>query len=456
VSDPELPASGIWPKRLAEYREKFLQALFLGLPTLVLGKAFESLYRGAFGQPWHAIGFLAAIAAVAWILHRGLASGTRFYPGPRLLAFLGAYLLVFGAAAGSSFLDFSRELTAFGEPASRRWLTPVRWGDWRYRLVSRKVDPREELIVVLLRPAAGRAVVDSRKEIADLVAVASRSGAKGLALDAYFEQSSPIDRLLCHTISTAKMPVLAGFGFEKSRGIISELGMPDTLARCLPPERQAHLAGVLDFDKRSRLSPLFFRGDLDRPSLGLAVARALSGQRPVALPGDGLVRYIPPPADPPTVRLEELQRDRRTANLLRNRFVLAGEERDRDSFNTPFGRKHGVLIHAYVAHSLRQEHYFHRQPWWLGLGFTLVFGYWMTLWCAAGVPARTIAMLAGVATVVILATAVGGVLVGPYWLDVVYPLAAIWLLVPLLVGLRRRMWVAAPATPAPAPSPAAV
>jgi hypothetical protein len=34
------------------------------------------------------------------------------------------------------------------------------------------------------------------------------------------------------------------------------------------------------------------------------------------------------------------------------------------------------------------------------------------------------------------AAAVAGIMVGPFWFDVLYPTAAVWLLLPLLLGLR--------------------
>jgi hypothetical protein len=130
---------------------------------------------------------------------------------------------------------------------------------------------------VLLRPGGGRSLVDARKEVVDLVALATAHQAAGVALDVYFTEPSPIDPLLCQVIDAAarSMPVVVGYGFAMQEGRVVEFGVPSTLQPCLPRERLAHLAGFLDFDLVSRLTPLFFRGDRTRPALGLAVATAV-------------------------------------------------------------------------------------------------------------------------------------------------------------------------------------
>ena len=436
MADGEPSASRKWKKRFSGYKEELLQAALLTIPLAVLGRLNESLSARLFSQPWQAIWLLVPIGIGVWLLRQRVVRRNTLYPNWRLLSFLGAYILLFTVASQTSVLDVSRELTAFDAPASRRWITPVSWGDWRYRLVPRKPDPRDELIVVLLEPGAGRLLVDARKELVDVIALATKFGAKGVALDVYFKEPSAIDPLLCHTIRTASIPVFVGFGFERRQGRIVETGFPDTLGPCLAEERVAHLAGFLDFDLVSRVTPMFFRNDPKRPALGLAAARALSGDSPVEVPPDGLLRFVPPPEDPLTVRFDELQTKAADGNFLRNRFVMAGEA-EQDSFETVFGRKPGITIHSYVVHSLRQAHDIRRHPWWLGFAVTLVFCYGMTIWCANGAPVRRLVGLSIAATVVILVVAVASILVGPYWFDVVYPLAAVWLLLPILVGFRR-------------------
>jgi CHASE2 domain-containing sensor protein len=432
--EPSVPSE--WRERLVKYKEQLLQAALLTIPLAVVGRLNELLRVRLFGQPWEAIWILVPIAIGVFLLRQRVVRVSTPYPDGRLLAFLGAYILLFTVASQASFLDVSRELTAFGTPVSRRWITPVSWGDWRYRLVPKRRDPRDELVVVQLKPGAGRSVVEARKELIDVIAVAAKYGARGVALDVYFSEPSAIDPLLCHTITTAPIPVFVGFGFERRQGRIVETGFPDTLKPCLRDSTVAHLAGFLDFDRVSRATPMFFRNDPRRPALGLSVARVLSGDAAVNVPPDGVLRFIPPPEDPLTVRFDELQAGAADRNFLRNRFVMAGEA-EQDSFETVFGRKPGIMVHAYVVHSLRQAHDIRRLSWWLGFAITVVFCYWITVWSANGVRVRTLIALCLAATLVTIAVAVASIVMGPYWFDVVYPVTAVWLLLPILVGFRR-------------------
>ena len=440
-----------WQKRFSDYKEDLLKAVLLTVPLALLAKLNEQLIARILDQPWQAIWFLVPIAVAATLLRQRAVRHHALHPDRRMLLFLGAYLLLFTVASQSSVLDVSRELTAFGAPASRRWLTPVSWGDWRYRLVPRQPE-RDQLIVVLLRPGAERSTIDGRKEVADLIALAAQHQARGVALDVYFDEPSAIDPLLCQVVTNAAktMPVFVGYGFELVEGRVAERGVPPTLASCLPPERLAHLAGFLDFDLVSRLTPLFFRGDPARPALGLAVARALaapsslptaaggsSSPASIDLPDEGLVRFIAPPdGGLLTVRFDELQSKTRDANLLRGRFVMAGQA-EQDSFESAFGRQPGIVIHSYVAHSLIESHFIERQSWWLGFAITLVFCYWLAIACLHGAGAAALVGLCLGATAVVLGVSVASIIAGPYWFDVVYPLAAIWLLLPILAATRR-------------------
>lgn len=451
--------SGKWKQRFAAYKEDLLKALLLTAPLALVARINEQVGARLFAQPWQAIWFLIPIAIAAALLRHRAVRRHALNPDRRMLWFLAAYILLFTVASQSSFLDVSRELSAFGTTASRRSLTPVSWGDWRYRLVPREPD-RDALIVVLLRPGAGRSLVDARKEVVDLVALATNHQAAGVALDVYFKEPSPIDPLLCQVIDSAarSMPVLVGYGFEMQEGRVVEFGVPSTLQPCLPRDRLAHLAGFLDFDLVSRLTPLFFRGDRARPALGLAVATAVhrrssdartrAGDASLDLPGDGLVRFVAPAAGGPLViRFEELQGQVRDANLLRGRFVMAGEA-EGDSFDTPFGRQPGIVIHSYVAHSLIEGHYIRRHSWWLGFALTLVFCYAMAVWCARGASVSGLVLLCAAATAIVLAIAAVSIVVGPYWFDVVYPVVAVWVLLPLLLGARRAIQAVQLALPA--------
>ena len=114
-----------WKKRLNDYKEELLKAVVLTVPLALVAKVNEQISGRLFGQPWQAMWFLVPIAdrrrASCGIARCG---STPCAPIGRMLLFLGAYILFFTVASQSSVLDVSRELTAFGAPASRRSITP--------------------------------------------------------------------------------------------------------------------------------------------------------------------------------------------------------------------------------------------------------------------------------------------------------------------------------------------
>jgi CHASE2 domain-containing sensor protein len=436
LTNGESSTSSKWDERLSRYKETLLQIALLGVPTLLLSKLNDNLSGKIFEQPWQAIWFLVPLGIAAWLLRQRLAARRDLRTDRRFLAFLAAYILLFSVASQTSFLDWSRDLTVFGKKSAPTWLTPVSWGDWRYKLVPKKGD-LDELVVVLLEPSAGKSRELARKELADLIAIAAKNGAKGVALDFYFEGESKIDRLLCAVMQQSKIPVFAGYGFERFRGRIAESPAPASLKPCFAPQNMGHLAGFLDADTAARLTPLFFLNDKTRPALSLLIARSLSGGAEPRLPDDGLLRFVEPAKAYEPLRFAEVQSSETARDLLRNRFVLVGEESDSDSFETPFGRKSGVVIHADVVHSLRNSHFIQRHSWWLQASFILVFCYWLATASAGGASVSKLAALCGLATACFVAVAIASILIGPYWFDIVYPVAAVWLLLPLLLGLRR-------------------
>jgi hypothetical protein len=69
----------------------------------------------------------------------------------------------------------------------------------------------------------------------------------------------------------------------------------------------------------------------------------------------------------------------------------------------------------------------------------LVFCYWIAAWCAAGASVKKLSLLCAAATLCFAATAVASILLGPYWFEMVYPTTAVWLWLPLVLGLRHAM-----------------
>lgn len=432
---PPPPVPDAWEQRFSKYKEQLLQGAILGLPTVLIAALINSLKDKILGQPWQAIFFLAPLALALWLFQKHLAKRPDFQIDKRFLAFLGIYVLVFHAAAQSGFLDWNRNLTILERPAPQNWLAPVSWGDWRYWIIPKRA-PLHEMVVVLRDAAAGRNLEMVRMELADLIVMAQRNGAKGVALDVYFEGESQVDSILCSVIESSSIPVIAGYTLQRKDGYPAPTPIPGTLQPCLNNERLGHLAGFLDSDRVSRLTPLFFLEDPASPAFSLRIARLLSADAAVRLPEDGLLRYVEPSTNYEPLRLERLRADERLRSVLRNRFVLLGDDSRFDIFATPFGRKPGAVIHADAVHSLRTGHFIQPHSPWLSFGFMLVFCYWIAAWCAGGASVKKLSLLCAAATLCFAAAAVASILLGPYWFEMVYPTTAVWLWLPLVLGLR--------------------
>jgi CHASE2 domain-containing sensor protein len=430
---------GVWEERFSEYKQEILKLAILGVPLAILDSVSGRISDRFLDQPWQAIVFLIPIAALGALFMRRAARADSLRIDRRTLLVLGAYILFFSVAAETRVLDWSRAPALFGQPSDRHWLLPVAWGDWRYRLVK-KVDG-DEIVVVLRDPTAGKTREQARAELVTVMGLAASKGAKGIAFDYYFDRESALDDLLCATVNTIGKPVVFGYGFQLAQERMTALPVPPSLQGCITPERPGHLVGFRDADYRARVIPLYFNNDHQRPALSLRLAQAISGDTPVSPPDAGLLQFIEPARPYAQVRLADLldpstehEADR---NLLHDRFVLVAEDSVKDSFDTPSGRTPGGIIHANAAHSLLRGHYIRDGPRWVGFVSMLAFCFGLAVWCANGVPVARLVLVCIVATACFWAIAIAGILTGPQWFDAVYPTAAVWLLLPLLLALRR-------------------
>lgn len=428
-----------WKKRLSEYREELIKLAILGVPLAVLGALANRISDAVLEQPRQAIVVLVPIAALGALAWWRVRRGDPVTIDRRTLLLLGAYIFFFSLAAETRVLDWTRDPSLFGQPSQRSWLIPVSWGDWRYALVPRVAG--NDLVVVLREPTAGKTRERARTELVTLLGLAAARGARGVAFDYTFDGESAVDLLLCTTAESIGIPVFFGYGFERFERVLNPFPFPRSLQSCAKPDRQGHLVGFLDADRRARVTPLFFNNDRRRPALSLAVARALSGESEISIPDNGLLHFIEPAQAHLRVRLDDLldeSASRESArNALNDRFVLVGEASDADSFDTPFGHKPGVIVHADAIHSLAHSHYIRKGPWWLRFFPMLAFCYGLAVWSAHDGPAGRLALVCLAATACFCVTAVVGIVAGPLWFDAFYPAAAVWLLLPLLLSLRR-------------------
>ena len=427
------------------FRSKAIDVVVLGLPVALFGKIWDLVAASILGQPWQAAWFLiplVVLAAAVWLMLRRTG---QFKLNWRSRVFLLLYVTVFSGAAVTNLLNWSRSLTVLGTPAPRNWLTPVWAGDWRYLLVRKTSALAPKLAIVTTPDSTGRPREETRFEMARLVKIAAAAGAKGIAFDFYLDKDSRVDSVLCSAIGSAEIPVILGHSFSRTHDEVVPGRLPDGIRKCLPAGiLQGHLAGFRDPDRVVRFIPLFFGTDQARPALSLRIARQLSelavDHPPVETPLDGLLRFVEPAAPHLMLTYADLT-DRKKAAvhqpMLLDRFVLVGEDSPRELLHTPFGDKLGVEIHADAVHSLRHRSYIRTIPWWASALTILVICYFLTVLAARGVAARRLIALAVVLSTVLFALAAAAMLAAQVWVDVVYPVAALWLLIPLLLGFRR-------------------
>ena len=443
--------------KLSKWKERLIDLAVLGVPTGLLGRLSGAWTDSIVEQPWQALWFLVPLAVAAGILLRIARGRNELRLGWPALAFLGTYVLLFTLAARSDLLDWNRELTVFGKKAERSWLLPVSAGDWRYKVAPRVPPSPDDLAVVLLPPGEGRRLEEARQEVLRVTAQLAALGASGVALDVYFADPSDLDETFCRRLAGLEPPILAGTGFVQAEGRVAPVEMPELLAECLPEDVRGHLGGFADVDGVVRQVPLYFQGREDRPALSLRIAELLGGPE-WAPPADlELLRFVEPSAPYPVWPYERLEAEPELRRFVADRFVIVGESSERDTFETPFGRRPGAVVHMNAAHALRQGHFLRKVPWWHGLLYLLVACYLLTAFALEGYSLLWLAGYCAVASVGAVALAVVALWTGPDWYDIAYPIVAVWLLLPLALGLRqalrRRARVETVGRPRPAGSP---
>jgi CHASE2 domain-containing sensor protein len=184
-----------------------------------------------------------------------------------------------------------------------------------------------------------------------------------------------------------------------------------------------------------RAVPLYFQGDRESESLSLKIARKLDPQ--VKVPANGLLQFIKPEKDFPAITYEELEQgsDEDRA-ILRSRFILVGENSERDSFRTPYGTRPGIAVHAYAIQSLRHNHFITRAPWWISLLMILLLCYLMMVLTARGVGNLKLIIINLAFSVLIVGIAIIAMYLWLTWIDLVYPLLATWVFLIALLVMR--------------------
>lgn len=431
-------------------RKEFLQpVLALGSGGLLAGWITDFLQQKLAQEPWQSVWILIPLGIFTYFARSAPASGFRLQG--RFLAFFVAYIALFTVLIKSDLLEVKQPaLTGYHSVSTHNMMSPNWLGDWHYFLAGRSTDARG-LTVVTLQPA--ETIEARRSDLRILLHMARLNQARGVAMDLHFDREGfpQMGQLLCQEIESARqegIPILAGYAKEELQpGKVPRRTQTDpSLSGCLPLDKQGHLLGYLDWDRTARLLPLYFLGDRRMPSFNLRVASLLADRpwQELAQPEDGLLRFIAPQQDPLIVPFQQLRAKAVPAGLLRDQFLMVGEDSSQDRAPTPYGEKAGVMIHTYAALSLAQGLYIQKLPLWISFGLISLACYWLVLLARQAVSGRQMALYLLAASGAYLLASVLFMHFLLIWVDAAYFLMATWLLLLFLLLFRRQLEVSEP------------
>lgn len=437
-------------------RREQLKGLAWALPVwgaaIVLGRLLGSFSE----NPWGVAAVLLPLAGAVWYLGRPLVQNRRLVLGGGFLTFFFCYCLLFAIAAGTDLLNGKRtRLAGYEDATPPNFLGLSFLGDWHYWLAPDAPAARD-LLIVTLPSFAGQEAVVSRRIHSGLIQTAIDKEAKGIAFDYFLEGTSPADGILCFWLAradSAELPVYFGYHLAEEDGLLVRQPLPETLRDCIPEHSLGSLAGYQESDGLIRMVPLYVQGDRSREALSLMVAEALPRSRE-PLPDVELLQFTQPRDSIATLvgpQIADADREK-----FRDRFVLVGSYRPRDRHDTPFGELEGVRIHAFAAHSLRTAHFIQRIG--RGWSFPIIFAlcYLLILIQVRGGGRKPLLAGAALLSLAVVVCAALAMRIGLVWVDVSYPLTALWGLSGLMLGgaaLQSGRLRAAPPARVPAVAP---
>ena len=416
-----------------ELRKDLLKHAVLGVPIALVDLLVLWIMNSFFTQPWQILWFAVPFTVLAifawWRLtgHRNIRIGKWYF----LLFAL--FVLVFSLASYGELFNWSRSLRGYNESVPTNFLSLNWLGDWRYWFVKES-EPDEDFGVVFM--PSGETTEVGRVHVAQLISLAANSGVKGIAFDFHFRDNSQaqVDEKLCNEIKSAqaKIPIFLGHGFDRQNGDIVFKGVAQNLQTCIPDSSLGHTIAYSEFDNKIRLVPLYFKNITSRESLSLKIARTL--EKDIHLPSKGLVQFIKPSRNFPEFEFNDLYQKR---DRLHDKFLLVGERKISDTWPTPYGLLPGVIIHSYLVHSLRHNQFFERTPSWSSLLMVFTACFLVVVFFSAGWSKKRIALLLLLVSLLICVLALIAARLWLVWLDVIYPLLAMWLFFALLLTLSK-------------------
>jgi hypothetical protein len=435
---------------LSRWRDRLVDTAVLAIPTVLLTQATTWTHGRFFSQPWQILWValpLLAAAVFAWkLLRRPEAARLNW----RLALFLAIYASVFAVASITDLLVWKRMPVAeFAGDTPRNWLLPVTLGDWRYWIV-RKAPPDPMLTVILRDEHPGEKPERMRARDAQFIQMAIAQHAKGVFFDVAYPGVSRTDAIFCAAVNSAvhgNIPIVTAFKIEQKPNSNFHVFVPAASAEQTPAcllqsaggERsRAHAMVLMDVDEKIRTIPLKWDAALDQVPLAVRIAQCMKSKcsdHDLPLPESTLLRFVPTSREPQLIRGDqELAALLSTPEFLSGRFLLVGDLSKKDTFKTPLNAATpGTMIHAYAVNALLAQHYINRPPAWFSAFVVIAACCILAVFESQNAKPQTLLIVAAGLSLAVLALSAAAMAVFLVWVDIIYALVAIWLLVPLLI-----------------------
>jgi CHASE2 domain-containing sensor protein len=429
-------APSVWGDRFQKYREKLLEDVVIGALLAGMTRVNQTFIDRMISQPWQILLWIIPLVVAGWLTWR-IAKRTDLrrthwaFP-----LFLLIYCAGFALLSTSELLVWKRTPRAQPE-TTRYWLMPTKWADWRYALAPRPEAPADTVVMMVDAPQAENLEQLRLATLQTVQLVAQAQRLRGLALDFYFEDKSRLDNVLCDAIRRLGVDVFAGYTLEAGGGpdaVLAPNG--NALEACIPFDtHEGHLLAWADADGYVRTLPLHWQGQTDRPAFSLRIAQARAAKlgRKIEVPDARMLRYVAPRED---LRELDVARVREKPSLLNDKFVFVGQRSALDTHLTPFDEHSGTWVQAAAVNALLSGTYMTRASDFASALLVFVACYAIVLVAMASGSLRSLSVAAAIVSLSVLLLAAGAAY-RHIWLDAIYAIVACWLLVPLVLVLRR-------------------
>lgn len=427
----------IWDQ-IARHRSKIPWAVTGALALALWTPYAEMLDHHIALDHWFGLYIIAGSCLLAFVFWALIGTKSRGPMGWGMMLFWLSYCFIFWSADVSDLLAWRSPQALDAQATQNTWsgVLPARWGDWRYHVVGAPADSDPGRIIVVLRADPSDATKQKlRYQDATLMRAASGQAA-AIGVDATYAGTSELDSLFCDLVQGVKPTPVTAYEMQRNvrLGFVRYPGF-NGQPKCLHPRNQGQAMSLVDADNRIRGIPLYWEdrsGGSSDPAFSLKVAMDAGAKRPAH--GNRFLRILRPPADSIDLRSDpaDIAEMGQHPDFFGGKILIIGGTSPSDRFSTPFGAFPGAEIHAFAVFDLLHGYFLRRCPAILSaiIVFASCFTILLLWWRQRTV--REMAAAAAALSVIILL--LSGLLAHFFllWVNVIFAIAAVWLLLPIL------------------------